>query len=172
MSNPESNMYDDTTTWNPFKGCHFDCSYCEPSFQRQAKRQKHICKDCYDYTPHCHDDRLRKIPSDSTIFVCGDADIAFCRPDFTRKIIERIKQHNERCPHKTYYFQSKRPSYFVPFLTEFPHNVILLTTLETNRDDNYSAISRAPVPSERYRQFRALEYPRGSQSEIHGECPH
>ena len=39
MSEP-SNMYAEAKTWNPFKGCAFDCVYCVPSFQRQAKRQK------------------------------------------------------------------------------------------------------------------------------------
>jgi hypothetical protein len=39
----KSNMYADAKTWNPFKGCRFDCTYCVPSFQRQAKRQMHLC---------------------------------------------------------------------------------------------------------------------------------
>jgi len=38
--------------------------------------------------------------------------------------------------------------------------VILVTTLETNRDAGYGEVSKAPVPSERYRQFLDLEYPR------------
>ncbi len=154
------NMYAGTKTWNPFKGCEFDCVYCTPSFQRQSKRQKNLCGDCYTYTPHCHEDRLGKIPSAQIIFVCGNADISFCPPDFTRRIIGRIKQHNRRSQPKTYYFQSKKPECFEPFLEEFPDNVILLTTLETNRDAGYEAISKAPVPSVRYQQFKALDHPR------------
>ncbi len=46
-----SNMYAGAKTWNPFKGCQFDCTYCVPSFQRQAKRQLHNCQKCYGYTP-------------------------------------------------------------------------------------------------------------------------
>jgi hypothetical protein len=38
--------------------------------------------------------------------------------------------------------------------------VVLLTTLETNRDAGYSEFSNAPSPSERYRQFLDLDYPR------------
>ena len=49
-----SNMYAEAKTWNPFKGCEFDCSYCVPSFQLQAKRQMHRCDACYRYIPHCH----------------------------------------------------------------------------------------------------------------------
>ena len=155
-----SNMYAEAKTWNPFKGCLFDCAYCRPSFQRQSKRQKHLCQDCYAYIPHCHEDRLSKIPSARIVFVCGNGDISFCPPSFTRKIIERIKEHNTQSPHKTYYFQSKKPAYFQPFLVEFPENVILLTTLETNRDAGYDEFSKAPVPSKRHRQFKSLDYPR------------
>ena len=151
-------MYPKTKTWNPFKGCRFDCTYCKPTFKAQAKRQKHNCAQCYDYLPHYHEERLTRIPARESIFVCGNADISFCEPAFTRRIIDQIKQHSERRPGKTFYFQSKRPSYLAQFLSEFPKNVILLTTLETNRDG--PAVSKAPVPSERYRQFKSLDYPR------------
>jgi hypothetical protein len=131
-----------------------------PSFQRQAKRQKQNCPACYRYTPHYHEERLAKIPSAPIIFVCGNADLSFCDPSFTRKIIEAVKQHSQRCSHKTFDFQSKKPAYFEPLLAEFPESVILLTTLETNRDAGYDEVSKAPPPSERYRQFKALDYPR------------
>ena len=48
MPDKKSNMYADAKTWNPFKGCHFDCTYCVPSFQLQAKRRKNECIKCYD----------------------------------------------------------------------------------------------------------------------------
>lgn len=156
----KSNMYKNTKTWNPFKGCRFDCTYCKPTFKKQAKRQKRRCMDCYSFVPHYHPERLTKIPSSDIVFVCGNADISFCDPDYTRQIVEAIKQHNRRCPHKIYYFQSKRPEYFGQFLTDFPGNVILVTTLETNRDDGYQLVSKAPVPSERFKQFMNLEYSR------------
>lgn len=159
MPDKKSNMYADAKTWNPFKGCRFDCTYCGPSFQQQSKRQKQLCRDCYRYVPHCHENRLRPIPSASIIFVCGNADISFCPPKFTRKIIDAVVEHTSR-KEKTFYFQSKRPAYFEPFLPLFPDNVILLTTLETNRDAGYKAVSKAPPPSERYRQFKKLKYPR------------
>jgi hypothetical protein len=94
------------------------------------------------------------------VFVCGNGDISFCDEAFTDRIIATIKGHNVRCPYKSYYFQSKRPEYFEKFLAEFPDNVLLVTTLETNRDKDYEAVSQAPVPSVRYHQFRALDYPR------------
>ena len=154
-------MYSETKTWNPFVGCHHNCIYCKPSFQAQLKRwAKKNCQKCYNFIPHLQPERLNKIPSAKIIFVCGDGDIAFCPEDYVFNIIEKIKEHNRRCPHKTYYFQSKRPECFEPFLEEFPENVILLTTLETNRDEGYEKISKAPKPSERFKQFLKLDYPR------------
>ena len=112
-------MYADAKTWSPFKGCRFDCTYCGPSFQLQAKRQKQNCSKCYDYVPHCHEERLGKIPSASIVFVCGNADISFCPPRFTRKIIDAVVHHTGRIQ-KTFYFQSKRPSYLSNFCPCFP----------------------------------------------------
>lgn len=167
----KNRMYKNTKTWNPFKGCRFDCVYCEPSFKRQAKRQMHNCTDCYNYVPHYHPERLKpsKIPSLQTIFVCGNSDISFCRKQYMFQIIEVIKRRNKLesikrrkkwRPEKTYYFQSKRPDYFEPFLSDLPNNAIILTTLETNRDKGYRQISKAPVPTVRYKQFLSLDYPR------------
>lgn len=157
MVTAKSNMYASAKTWNPFKGCGFDCTYCAPSFKQQSKRQKHLCPDCYAYTPHSHPNRLKTIPATEIVFVCGNSDISFCEPAFTRQIIERIAEHRPKSP-KTFYLQSKRPEYFAQFVSEFPKSVVLLTTLETNRDR--PAVSKAPVPSERYRQFKALNYGR------------
>ena len=54
----------------------------------------------------------------------------------------------------------QRPEFFQQFLGELPENVVLVTTLETNRDEGYEKVSKAPLPSWRYAQFAALEYPR------------
>ena len=155
-------MYKNTKTWNPFVGCLFRCVYCKPTFQAQLKRRKHACMDCYNYVPHTHPERLKKIPSARNIFVCGDGDISFCPMHFTCDIIETIRKHtlcNRRNFHKTFYFQSKNPSYFAHF--EFPQNVVLLTTLETNRNICHPLgnISYAPQPYERARDFLKLPHP-------------
>ena len=154
-----SNMYADAKTWNPFKGCLFDCTYCEPSFKKQAKRQKQRCMDCYNYKPHSHPEILATIPSSKIVFLCGNGDISFCDHAFVEQIIERIKSHKPR-REKVFYLQSKRPKYFETHLSNLPQNVILVTTLETNRDEGYGEFSQAPSPSERYKQFLDLDYPR------------
>lgn len=155
-----SKMYKDTETWNPFMGCWFTCRYCIPTFMWQAKRQKKNCMACYNFEPHYHPERLTKIPNAKIVFVAGYGDISFCDPDYTRRIIKSIKEHNKKKPDKEYYFQTKQPECLEQFIGEFPDNVILVTTLETNNDHKYEWISRAPKPSIRYQQFKALDYPR------------
>lgn len=154
-----SRMYAETKTWNPFKGCGFGCSYCVPSFQAQAKRQKQNCSNCYKFIPHKHPERLPKIPNAPTVFVAGNGDISFCDPAFVRQIIAAIVKKNLKRPNQVYYFQTKRPEYLAQFIGEFPPNVILVTTLETNRDEGYGAVSKAPYPSKRHAQFKQLDWP-------------
>lgn len=160
MKEQKDRMYKGAKTWGVFVGCKFDCAYCVPTFKRQAKRQKQNCRECHGFSPHFHEDRLARIPSADIIFIGGYGDISFCPPESTRRIIQAIKKHSVRCLHKAFYLQSKRPEYFQQFLGELPGNVILVTTLETNRDKGYEKVSKAPPPSERFRQFLALDYPR------------
>lgn len=155
-----TNMYDSAQTWNPIKGCLFDCTYCKPSFQKQAKRQMHNCTECYEFRPHQHPERLSKIPNAEIVFVGGNGDVSFCDPAFVKQIIAAIAKKNLKRPNQVYYFQTKRPEYLAQFIGEYPPNVILVTTLETNRDDGYGAVSKAPPPSKRYAQFKQLEWPR------------
>ena len=154
-----TNMYDSAETWNPIKGCLFDCTYCGPSFKAQAKRQKHNCTECYEFRPHQHPERLSKIPNAEIVFVGGNGDISFCDPAFVKQIIAAIVKKNLKRPNQVYYFQTKRPEYLAQFIGEFPKNVILVTTLESNRDEGYGDISKAPKPSERYEAFEKLDWP-------------
>lgn len=153
-----NNMYEGTKTWNPFVGCGFNCTYCEPSFKRQLKRQKNRCLKCYNYEIHEHPERLDRIPSDQTIFVCGDSDVAFARPEFMKKVFEVMRQDTTKG--RLWFIQSKNPTCFEHYLKELPENTILLTTLETNRDTYYDKVSKAPPPSVRYEMFKKLDYPK------------
>jgi hypothetical protein len=160
-----SNMYADTKTWNPFVGCRFQCIYCRVSFQRQLKRWgKGNCRDCYDYAPHRHPERLNRIPSSRIVFCCGDGDIAFCDTDFLEAIVQAVSMHNRRSPYKTYYFQSKdwvSAGRVIPFLEEYVlKNAVILETLETNRDESYGSVSMAPRPTLRHKAFREVAYER------------
>ena len=87
------------------------------------------------------------------IFIRSSGDIAFCSTDYLKEILGRIRSE----PNKTFLIQSKNPKTFNR--VSFPHNVILGTTLETNRDDLYEGISKAPKPSQRYRDFLDVDHP-------------
>lgn len=149
-------MYKDSKKqWNVYVGCKFNCIYCKKSFQAQMKRQKHNCIKCYNYEPHFHEERLKQslknTKGDEFIWCCSSGDIYFAKPKWIFKIIERIKELPQ-----TFFFQSKEPKVFYDY--DFPENVILGITLESNRW--YKEISDAPPPFERMKVFYDLKYPR------------
>ena len=162
-------MYREAFIWNVCVGCYYYCKYCFPSFQAQMKRQKPVidkngkkrgCQDCYDYIPHFHKERLekdyiKKLPrtkGDEFIWVCSSGDIAFAKREWIEQILIRVRELSNR----TFFFQSKNPIIFQQY--NFPDNVLLATTLESNRD--YPLISNAPVQTIRYADFLKINHPR------------
>lgn len=154
----KTNMYPlSVRQWNPRVGCKHHCSYCESSFQRQLKRwAKQKCKLCYEYEPHGHPERLdQKLPRTGYmqfIFTVANGDIAFCPTEFLGRINRRIRSE----PDKWFLIQSKDPETFNR--VRFPKNVILGTTIETNRDELYKGISEAPLPSKRFSDFLSVKH--------------
>jgi len=150
------NMYlDSVKQWNCIVGCYFDCVYCHRSFQAQMRRQQHHCLQCYTYEPHFHPERLHaSLPEthgDQFIWACSSSDISFAESDWINAILDRIKTRMDR----TFFFQTKAPKSFRKY--DFPSNVKLGITLETDSDLNYDRISKAPPPMTRYRQFADLD---------------
>lgn len=158
----KSNMYKlSVKQWNPFVGCNFNCVYCRSSFQAQLKRwagSKKGCKQCYDYDPHFHPERLNQyLPKTGYmqfIFTCSSGDIAFCPSEYFLEMLERIQAE----PDKIFLIQSKNPKTFNR-MWSFPTNLVLGTTIETNRDELYEGISKAPEPSKRYEDFLKIKHP-------------
>lgn len=155
----QKNMYElSVKQWNPHVGCNHECKYCGSSFQAQLKRYgKKNCQLCYNFEPHGHQSRLtQSLPKTSYmqfIFTSASGDIASCPTDFLEKIIGRI----EKDPGKNFLIQSKDPSTFNRVV--FPSNVILGTTIETNRDSLYEGIAKAPSPSQRFEDFAKVDHP-------------
>jgi len=90
------------------------------------------------------------------IFTVDLVDWYWLKPEWRRAILECI----EKMPDRDFLIQSKNPYCFLE--DEFPSNVILGTTIETNRDDLYceNKISKAPPPSIRFLGIRSLQHPR------------
>ncbi|WP_456469669.1 DUF5131 family protein [Archaeoglobus sp.] len=156
----KSRMYENVKTWNPFVGCRFNCVYCIPSFQRQAKRRRKWCELCYRYEPHFHPERLNRVPNAEVIFACAYGDIAHAKSEWVEQILDTIEQHED----KTFYIQTKDPRVFELYC--FPPNVKLGITLETNLDEfdtpsrfrRYIEISDAPSPETRVVQSYLVDY--------------
>jgi len=154
-----SRMYKEARkTWNPIVGCRFDCKYCHPSFRRQAKRLKQRCEKHYTYEPHPHPEILTKpLPRTKEgefIFTCDLGDWAWFRIEWRRAVLKRIRE----LPDRTFLIQSKDPACFQ--FDDFPDNVILGTTIETNRDEIIRQISKAPPPIGRIHAMTKLNHPR------------
>jgi len=150
--------YRTTRSWNPVVGCGYNCIYCKPSFQDLIAwlGRMHGCELCQQYSPHEHPERLKRIPSDRAIFVCEDSDIAFADPKFMDKILVTMRKDKRK--NRIWFVQSKNPICLGRYLGQLPENTYLLTTLETNRDEGYERISKAPKPSVRYRDFLGLQW--------------
>ncbi len=164
----KQNMYSDSVKqWNVVIGCNFDCIYCKKSFQAQMKRQKPMidkngkkrgCQECYDYKPHFHPERLKdSLPNttgDQFIWCCSSSDIFFADTVWMELILNKIREY----PNRTFFFQTKDPSVFTKY--DFPKNVMLGITLETNEYPHGYRPSKAPLPWHRYILFKDLKYPR------------
>lgn len=118
------------------------------------RRQQHNCLQCYTYEPHFHPERLQaSLPEtlgDQFIWACSSSDIRFAQDDWMNLIIDRMKQRENL----TFFVQSKDAMCFRRW--DFPKNVMLGITLETNSDLSYDRISKAPLPSYRWKAFANL----------------
>jgi len=111
---------------------------------------------CYNYEPHFHPERLKQsLPNtkgDEFIWACSSGDISFGKKEWIDKILNRMRE----LPHKTFFIQTKDPNFF--FKYDFPNNLILGITLETNRWTK--DISKAPTPLAREMNFTRLKHSR------------
>lgn len=152
----QKNMYNDSIKqWNVAVGCKFDCVYCTRSFKAQMKRQKWNCDQCYKYEPHFHEERLTEsLPNtigDEFIWACSSGDIRFIPHDKLEKVFDRMRQ----LPHKQFFMQTKDATVFQEHA--FPPNMWLGITLETNRDEGYEQVSKAPPPTKRFADAKKVK---------------
>lgn len=128
MNKVKGNMYNFINfTWNAIKGkCSHDCKYC------YMKR--------FPQNPIRLDEKELKtnLGQNNFIFVGSSTDMF--ADDVPTKWITKTLEHCNKYPKNTYLFQTKNPKRFLEFNEEFPKEVILGTTIETDNEDfSYNA---------------------------------
>jgi len=146
-----------TETWNPITGCKHNCVYCW-SRRFVESRLRNTTKYRYGFAPRLYEYAFKKRFDDGTVFVVDMGDLfgEFIPREWILKVIEHIR----RFPNTTFLFLTKNPARYFEFLSVMPSNVILGSTIETNRDDLYMEhnISEAPLPSSRYRAMKEIKW--------------
>lgn len=145
-----------------FRGCKYSCVYC--AFRNSLKRS--ACEKCREFEPHAHLEVLEGTPPKTkvgeflTIGLTGDISFA------TDREMSAVVTYCEKWKNRTFLVQSKNPSRFMDWI--FPDNVILGTTIESNREHlwdisdplkiryDYQDISSAPLPEKRYEAMLKL----------------
>ena len=140
-----------TKTWNPFKGCSHDCSYCWAR-DLALGRLKNSPRYSDGFRPrNVPEELMRRFKPGEFVFVSSMGDISFASREWASIILRRILKY----PQTDFLLQSKNPGMFTEWGFDYPPNVYLGTTIETNRD---YGLSKAPSPMER---FFALGQTRG-----------
>lgn len=113
-------------TWNPVVGCLNNCEYC------YAKRM--AGRFGWDFTPHwCEQAFIKPFPrKPSRIFVGSMSDIFYWQPEWTEKVLAKIREH----PQHTFLFLTKQPDVY--YDVEYPANCWLgLTLTGTEESPDY-----------------------------------
>ena len=142
-----------TQTWNPLTGCCFGCSYCwaRKLVEGRLKNTPKYAK-C-GFAPTFHPKALAtNFKKGSFVFVSDLGDIAWAALDDFKRILTRIEVQ----PEVKFLLQTKSPQIFLEPIRKCPHNVYFGTTIETNRNHNFS---KAPLPFIRYREICRAEHP-------------
>ena len=141
LNKQKGNMYNFVThTWNPIKGeCEHFCTYC---FMRVFSQ-----KPLHFVEKELKDD----LGENRTIFIGSSTDMfaKSVKSDWIIKVLNHCKEY----PKNIYLFQSKNPKRFYEFIDFFPKDSILGTTIESNRNSNFSD---APEPRERAKAMTML----------------
>jgi protein gp37 len=145
-----------TMTWNPYTGCRFDCSYCWARELVETKlRDSPKYREC-GFAPTFHPKELHKrFKPGEFVFVSDMGDIYWIDFADLGAILFLIRRH----PETFFLIQSKAPEIFLEWGRlgiEFPPNIYLATTIETNRDYE---LSNAPPPPRRFHRMCLIDHP-------------
>jgi DNA repair photolyase len=141
-------------TWNVFKGCRFECTYCNARKIAET-RLKYSPRYRDGFTPRLVTEELsRHFRPGEFIFVGYMGDISFATRDEVGFI---LAQTIEFFCETSFLFCSKNPAVYFSWELAYPNNLYLGTTIETNRD---YGLSKAPPPLERFHVMAELRHVR------------
>lgn len=148
----KSKMYQERKANIPaYRGCAFNCVYC--AFKHTMSRSK--CQQCRAFEPHAHIEVLNKRPpltKEGEFLTMGlNGDIAFA----SEVELVRMLLYCNAWDDRTFVLQTKDPRMFVKFTDFIKPNMILGTTIETNRHTSF--ISKAPYPLTRYLTLKNVD---------------
>lgn len=149
-------------TWNPLGGaCPHDCAYCymkSPPMcwskkyrgpQRIIEKEMKVNLDLSGLALN----RREVIPfvgDAPLIFVCSGNELSKAPTIIKQRILRKCQEG----PRNYYLLQDKDPAGLKEVEDEFPPNVIIGTTTETNRADLCRAVSNAPSPRARVKGMK------------------
>jgi hypothetical protein len=156
LNKSKGNMFRFVThTWNPLGGqCPHECSYC---YAKLDEMDAPVLKNKYTGQPRIWaTEQATNLGSGNTIFVQNMGDL-FAKGVLSR-VVMAVLNHCKRYPDNIYLFLSKDPIMMGAYIPDMPPNIILGTTIETDRSVTYDLqqISKAPGIEERYHCIRAL----------------
>jgi len=149
-----------TRTWNPISGCLHGCRYCWARKLAEGKL-KGSARYGDGFVPRFNEGELRTgFRPGEVVFVSDMGDMFGSW--VPKSWIGAVLNHIRKFPRAYFLFLTKNPGRYCEFLDEIPGNVILGATIETNRDDLYLKyqISKAPLPSARYKAIVDLDWDR------------
>lgn len=143
-------------TWNCFKGCKFDCTYCNAR-RLALTRLAHLPQYADGFYPRLVEQAMGQTFQDGDfIFIAYMGDIAWaCRGE-----LEAIMARVSMFPLTTFLMLTKAPSIFLEWQEawgfEPPLNMYLGATIESNIDHK---VTKAPPPEKRYQAMVQLQHP-------------
>jgi len=155
-----SRMFPDVAeTWNPVTGCRFGCVYCWARRLAEGKLKRAVPHYAvHGFNPAFNERALaRRFRPGSLVFACDMGDL--WGPWVPREWILKVLEVVRRNPCTRFLFLTKNPRRYFEFIDRMPSNALLGATIETDLDEGYERVSRAPKPSERLRAVAELAWP-------------
>ncbi len=144
-----------TESWNPVTGCLHECTYCWAK-RLANERLKDSRRYREGFKPRLNREEFKRRFRGGVVFITDMGDLFgdFIPKDWILTVLRYVR----RFSNTFFLFLTKNPKRYFEFIDEIPGNVILGATVETDKDEIYKGISKAPRPSERIEAMKKLEW--------------